>query len=98
MSESEESKNERSLVQVLDLSQWGRSKQWASKASGGKMSRITILINEAPPRVSGNKETRPLTFWEHGNKNKNKINHKSGNTRTKACFREQGTPKSKKYF
>ena len=70
MSESEESKNERSLVQVLDLSQWGRSKQWASKASEGKMSRITILINEAPPRVSENKETHPLTFREHGNTRK----------------------------
>ena len=30
-------------------------------------------VAEAPPRVSGNKGTRPLTFWEHGNKKKIKL-------------------------
>ena len=39
--------------------------------------------------VSGNKGTWPLIVLEHGNKRKI-------NTGTRAYFREQGTPKSKK--
>ena len=37
----------------------------APKGSGSSSGRVIV---EAPQRVSGNKGTWPLSFWEHGNK------------------------------
>ena len=78
-----------------------------------RTDRLTTLqsltqwnLYEPLPGVLGNKGTCPLTFLEHGNKRKIKLGtqeqkHILGNREhqnQRNTFREQGTPKSKKYF
>ncbi len=66
-----------------------------------------LTIAEAPPGVSGNMGTWPLTFCENGNKRKKLVTGNreqgtgnreqgTGNRETKAYFMEQGTIKSTK--